>query len=155
MMGGRYTIQVGAYSSRDRAEAAADRLRGNLAGTSLGTPRIVQVSSKEDLYTVRVDVSIARPGGTRGQEAGDRRDRDPANGEAIFAINRMAGMIALADTDAIHHHRGTEAQKSTAGKALLKERIARVKHDVRKTDRSRRASVSRCMDSGASETTCP
>lgn len=53
--GGRYTIQVGAYSSRDRAQAAADRLRGNLAGTTLGAPRIVQVSSKgKILYTVRV-----------------------------------------------------------------------------------------------------
>ncbi|MBL8760735.1 MAG: SPOR domain-containing protein [Phycisphaerae bacterium] len=59
--GGRYTIQVGAYSSRDRAQAAADRLRGNLAGTSLGSPRIVQVSSKgKILYTVRVGMFATR-----------------------------------------------------------------------------------------------
>ncbi|MFO0833782.1 MAG: SPOR domain-containing protein [Phycisphaerales bacterium] len=59
--GGRYTIQVGAYSSRDRAQAAADRLRGNLAGTSLAAPRIVQVSNKgKILYTVRVGMFQTR-----------------------------------------------------------------------------------------------
>lgn len=59
--GGRYTIQVGAYSSRDRAQAAADRLRGNLAGTTLGAPRIVQVSNKgKILYTVRVGMFATR-----------------------------------------------------------------------------------------------
>lgn len=63
---GRYTIQVGAYSSRDRAQAAADRLRGNLAGTSLGSPRIVQVSSKgKILYAVRVGVFQTREQATQ------------------------------------------------------------------------------------------
>lgn len=52
---GKFSLQVGAYSTRQRAQAQADRLRQTAANLGLDSPTIVESTSKgKSLYTVRV-----------------------------------------------------------------------------------------------------
>lgn len=52
---GKFTLQAGAFSTQQRAQAQADRLRQSASNAGLGSPRVVQTSSKgKTLYTVRV-----------------------------------------------------------------------------------------------------
>lgn len=52
---GKFSLQVGAYSTRQRAQAQADRLRQKATDLGLGSPAIVETSSKgKTLFTVRI-----------------------------------------------------------------------------------------------------
>lgn len=52
---GKFSLQVGAFSTRQRAQAQADRLRQTASNLGLGSPTIVEIVSKgKPLYTVRV-----------------------------------------------------------------------------------------------------
>lgn len=58
---GKFSLQVGAYSTRQRAQAQADRLRQTASNLNLGSPTIVEVTSKgKTLYTVRIGRFVSR-----------------------------------------------------------------------------------------------
>lgn len=52
---GQFTLQAGAYSTRQRAQAQADRLRQKVDNLGLGPPRVVEIQSKgKTLHSVRI-----------------------------------------------------------------------------------------------------
>ncbi len=58
---GKFSLQVGAYSTRQRAQAQADRLRQTAANLDLGSPTIVETVAKgKSLYTVRIGKFTSR-----------------------------------------------------------------------------------------------
>ncbi len=67
---GKYTLQVGAYGSRQRAQATADKLLGLTTGLGLGAPRVIDTTVKGKTVTV---VQIGRFADQQAAESARRR----------------------------------------------------------------------------------
>lgn len=60
--GGRYTLQVGAFATRERAQRQADRFSSTAAALGLGSPRISRLSSGgRELFVVQFGRFSSRP----------------------------------------------------------------------------------------------
>jgi len=67
---GKYTLQVGAYGSRQRAQATADKLLQLTTSLGLGTPRVIDTTTKGKTVTV---VQIGRFANQQAAETARRK----------------------------------------------------------------------------------
>lgn len=66
---GGFSVQLGAYSSQQRAQAVADRARLRAQGLSLGAPRVVETKrGSQTLYVVQVGRFSTRPAAEGAQK---------------------------------------------------------------------------------------